>query len=194
MGADPTVKFTVRPDGRIVTHEPTLTLQYDKWAEEMQTLRVPGEHLPRYAIKRVTKFGGARGHKFEVYSTTDRVQKVACIKHHSMPPRIQINMVRADHKLKIKTHDSSRQYDAAGGLGRLYWKSADMKACWKLKNNKGLVLLVTIDEARTGGILSIYKKNLEKEVIEELLAVGVAQIEDYNRISRASKKSVGTTS
>lgn len=69
-----------------------------------------------------------------------------------------------------------------------------MKACWKLKNNKGLVLLVTIDEARTGGILSIYKKNLEKEVIEELLAVGVAQIEDYNRISRASKKSVGTTS
>ncbi|GKU15136.1 unnamed protein product, partial [Fusarium langsethiae] len=70
MAAGPVVKFTVRPDGRIITHEPTLTLQYDKWAEEMQTLSIPGENPPRYAVKRVTKFGGARGHKFEVYSTT----------------------------------------------------------------------------------------------------------------------------
>ncbi|CEI60033.1 hypothetical protein FVEN_g8171 [Fusarium venenatum] len=191
MGADSLVKFAVRPDGRIITHEPTLTLQYDKWAEEMQTLSVPGEHLPRYAIKRLTKCGGARGHKFEVYSTTDKVQRIACIKQQSMPPRIQINLTQADYKLKIKTHDSSRQYDAAGGLGRLYWKSTSTKACWKLKNNKGLVLLVTIDESKTNGIISIYKKHLENEVIEELLAVAVAQIEDYNRITRASERSAG---
>ncbi|KAL6918539.1 hypothetical protein ACHAPO_008459 [Fusarium lateritium] len=189
MTADPIVKFAVRPDGRIITHEPTLTLQYDKWTEEMQTLSVPGEQIPRYAIKRLTKFGGARGHKFEVYSTTDKVQRIACIKHHFMPPRIQINMTQADHKLKIKTHDSSRQYDAAGGLGRLYWKSTGTKVCWKLKNNKGLILLVTINESKTNGIISIYKKHLENEVIEELLAVGVAQIEDYNRITRASERS-----
>ncbi|KAG8670887.1 hypothetical protein FPOAC2_04193 [Fusarium poae] len=184
MTIDPLVKFAVRPDGRIITHEPTLTLQYDKWADEMQTLSIPGEHLPRYAIKRVTKFGGARGHKFEVYSTTDKVQRIASIKHHSMPPRIEINMSKTDHKVKIKTHDTSRQYDAAGGLGRLCWKSTGSKACWKLKNDKGLVLLVTIDESKTSGIISIYKKQLEKEVIEELLAVAVAQIEDYNRISK----------
>ncbi|KAM0492511.1 hypothetical protein ACHAP8_009866 [Fusarium lateritium] len=188
MTADPIVKFAVRPDGRIITHEPTLTLQYDKWTEEMQTISVPGEQIPRYAIKRLTKFGGARGHKFEVYSTTDKVQRIACIKHHSMPPRIQINMTQADNKLKIKTHDSSRQYDVAGGLGRLYWKSTSKEACWKLKNNKGLVLLVTIDESNTNGIISIYKKHLENEAIEELLAVGVAQIEDYNRITRASQR------
>ncbi|GKU09077.1 unnamed protein product, partial [Fusarium langsethiae] len=66
------------------------------------------------------------------------------------------------------------------------WKSTGTKACWKLKNNKGLVLLVTIDETRTSGILSIYEKNLEKEAMEELLAVGIAQIQDYNRISRSA--------
>ncbi|KPA38431.1 hypothetical protein FLAG1_08739 [Fusarium langsethiae] len=77
MAAGPVVKFTVRPDGRIITHEPTLTLQYDKWAEEMQTLSIPGENPPRYAVKRVTKFGGARGHKFEVYSTTEYNKSLA---------------------------------------------------------------------------------------------------------------------
>ncbi|KAH7231206.1 hypothetical protein BKA59DRAFT_497729 [Fusarium tricinctum] len=187
MVSDPVEKFIVRPDGRIIPQEPVSTLQYDTRNEERCTISVAGEQLPCYVVKRRSKLRGAWGHKFQVYST-NRGQEVACINFHSILPRIEIDLVRGNRKVRIKTYNSVRQYDASGGLGRVYWKGMSIlsrgKASWNLRNTNGLVLLVTADDIRGGGIISLCKKGLDEGAIEELVLIGIAQIEEYNRLSR----------
>ncbi|KAL4724610.1 hypothetical protein ACLX1H_008052 [Fusarium chlamydosporum] len=197
MISDAVEKFTVRPDGRIVSQEPILTLQYDTRNEERRTLSLAGEQFPCYVVKRRSKLGGVWGHKFRVYFTNGG-QEVAGIGFHSIPPRIEIDLVRDNRKHKIKTHNTVRQHDASGGLGRLYWKGASMlapeKGAWKLRSTKGLVLLVTADDTQGGGLISLYKKGLDENAIEELVLLGIAQIEEHIRLSRIYTKTVALTS
>lgn len=193
MRSYPDEKFIVRPDGRIISQEPILILQYDPTNEEQRTLRVVGEQHPLYVVNRRAKLGGVWGHKFEVYST-NRGRDVATIDFHSIPPRIEIDLVRDNRKLKIKTNNTVCQHVVPGGLDRLYWQAINALACrrasWKVRNTKGLVLLVMADDTRSGGVISLYKKGLEENVIEELLVIGIAQIEEYHRLSRAISRNV----
>ncbi|CAG7556369.1 unnamed protein product [Fusarium equiseti] len=193
MKSDPDEKFIVRPDGRIISQEPILMLQYYSTSEEQRTLRVAGEQHPLYVVNRRAKLGGIWGHTFEVCST-NRGRDVASIDFHSIPPRIEIDLVRDNRKLKIKTNNTVCQHVVPGGLDRLYWQGTNTLACgrgsWKVRNTKGLVLLVTADDTRSGGVISLYSKGLDENVIEELVVIGIAQIEEYHRLSRAISRNV----
>ena len=76
----------------------------------------------------------------------------------------------------------------------MYWKAINTLACkgasWKVRNTKGLVLLVTADDTRSGGVISLYRKGLDESVVEELVVIGIAQIEEYHRVSRAISRNV----
>jgi hypothetical protein len=84
MKSNPDEKFIVRLDGRIISQEPILMLQYYSTSEEQRTLRVAGEQHPLYVVNRRAKLGGIWGHKFEVCST-NRGRDVASIDFHSIP-------------------------------------------------------------------------------------------------------------
>jgi hypothetical protein len=188
------VRADVTPDGQIISGEPVLTLQYNTQAEHERTLNVTGEQIPRYVIKRIAKLG-AWGDKCEVYSTSDGGQKVASIDFHSIPPRIEVDFVKDTRKIKIKT-SNVRQFDALGGLGRLHWKPTGMvaygKASWELRSDTKLVLLVTINDNQTNGVISLYKEKVDGKVMEELVVVGIAQIDEYKKLLRVSKISAAT--
>jgi len=190
-------KFIVRVDAKPEDFpEPVLTLQYTTEADHERTVTVAGATAPAYVIKRKAKLGGVYGDECQVFTTADGGRQVASIDFHSFPPRIEIDLIQdaADaRKIKIKTYKSKREYEVSSDLGLLYWKGTGMvaygKASWELRSDSDLVLQVSVDDTQNNGSIKLFKEKLNDRVIEELLVVGMSQIEEYKRMIRLGKRS-----
>ena len=62
-------------------------------------------------------------------------------------------------------------------------------ASWELRDETSLVMVVDIDQMQTNGRVSIWRETLDEQTMEELVVVGVAQIEEYKRMLRQAKTS-----
>jgi hypothetical protein len=86
-----------------------------------------------------------------------------------------------------------RKFDASGGLGMLHWKGTGMEvagaASWELRDETSLVMVVEIDRTQTNGVVSVWREGLDAQTVEELVVVGIAQIEEYKRMLRNAKTS-----
>ena len=190
-------KFIVRVDATPeVSPEPVLALQYNTEPDHERTVSVAGAATPAYVIKRKAKLGGVYGDECQVFATADGGRQVASIDFHTFPPRIEIDLLQdtADaRKIKIKTYKTNREYETSSVLGVLYWKATGMaaygKASWELRSDSDLVLQVSVDDTQSNGIIKLFKEKLNDQMIEELLIVGMSQIEEYKRMIRLGKTS-----
>lgn len=66
------------------------------------------------------------------------------------------------------------------------------KGSWELRDETSLVMAVTIDDYQVNGVITIWRKDLDAETVEELVVVGIAKIEDYKHTLRASKRSLAS--
>lgn len=186
-------KFIVRgeppiPDPLRTSSQPTLSLNYSALAEHRRSLSAPGEHMPRYAVTRKSIMG-AWGSKCSVTVPSNSDQEIALIDFHTF--HYDIKFPLRDHRIEIST--AKRRFDASGGLGELHWKATGMQvagaASWELRDETSLVMVVDIDQMQTNGRISIWRETLDQQTMEELVVVGVAQIEEYKRMLRQAKTS-----
>ncbi|CAN9092204.1 hypothetical protein CUC08_Gglean007142 [Alternaria sp. MG1] len=186
-------KFIVRgeppsPDPLRTSSQSTLSLNYSALAEHRRILSAPGEHMPRYAVTRKSIMG-AWGSKCSVTVPTNSDQEIALIDFHTF--HYDIKFPLRDHRIDIST--AKRRFDASGGLGELYWKATGMQvagaASWELRDETSLVMVVDIDQTQTNGKISVWRETLDEQTMEELVVVGVAQIEEYKRMLRQAKTS-----
>jgi hypothetical protein len=186
-------KFIVRgeppiPDPLRTLSQPTLSLNYSALAEHRRILSAPDEHMPRYAVTRKAIMG-AWGSKCSVTVPTNSDQEIALIDFHTF--HYDIKFPIRDHRIEIST--AKRRLDASGGLGELHWKATGMQvagaASWELRDETSLVMVVDIDQSQTNGRISVWRETLDEQTMEELVVVGVAQIEEYKRMLRQAKTS-----
>jgi hypothetical protein len=111
--------------------------------------------------------------------------------HNLSRPRIEIQFSQRKHQITISL--TKRKVDNGGGLGSLHWKSTGTKAwgeaSWESGDDRDLVMAVQINDKQTSGVFSLWRDGLSAETEEELVVVGVAQIEEYKRMLRNSKTS-----
>ena len=62
-------------------------------------------------------------------------------------------------------------------------------ASWELRDETSLVMVVEIDRTQTNGVVSVWREGLDAQTVEELVVVGIAQIEEYIRMLRNAKTS-----
>jgi hypothetical protein len=62
-------------------------------------------------------------------------------------------------------------------------------ASWELRDETSLVMVVDIDQTQTNGRISVWRETLDEQTTEELVVVGLAQIEEYKRMLRQAKTS-----
>jgi hypothetical protein len=193
-------KFIVRedpsPDPRRASEKPTLKLQYQSLADHRRILTVEGEKTetpvtPLYKVTRKAVLG-AWGSKCSI---TANDKEVAVIQYNTFSYQIKFP-ARNDHRIDISY--GKRTFGASGGLGTLTWKGTGMEvagaASWELRDESSLVMVVGIDQTQTNGWVTLWKEGLGAQMVEELVVVGVSQIEEYKRMLRNSKKSfVGAT-
>ncbi|CAN9148336.1 unnamed protein product [Alternaria alternata] len=186
-------KFIVRgeppiPDPLGTSSQPTLFLNYSALAEHRRILSAPGEHMPRYAVTRKSIMG-AWGSKCSVTVPTNSDQEIALIDFHTF--HYDIKFPLRDHRIEIST--AKRRFDASGGLGELHWKATGMQvagaASWELRDETSLVMVVDIDQTQTNGRISVWRETLDEQTMEDLVVVGLAQIEEYKRMLRQAKTS-----
>jgi hypothetical protein len=48
---------------------------------------------------------------------------------------------------------------------------------------------VTIDDCQVNGVIGLWRDGLDPETVEELVVVGISQIEDYKKMLRGAKRS-----
>jgi hypothetical protein len=190
-------KFIVRedpsPDPRRTSSEkPALKLQYQSLADHHRILTVDGEQTetPLYEVTRRAVLG-AWGSKCSI---TANEREVAVIQYNTFSYQIKFP-ARNDHRIDMSY--GKRTFGASGGLGALTWKGTGMEvagaASWELRDESSLVMVVEIDRTQANGWVTLWKEGLDALTVEELVVVGVTQIEEYKRMLRNSKKSfVGT--
>ncbi|KAH7308577.1 hypothetical protein B0I35DRAFT_360543 [Stachybotrys elegans] len=186
-------KFIVRdpliPDPRLNNEQPSLEIHYTDVGDHRRILKAVGDTEPCYAVRRKTVLE-VWGDKYFVTSPREADKEIAWMDFHSIPPSTEINFTsRNDHVIKIK--GSQEAYESSGGLGRLHWKPTSMvpygEASWELRDEQNLVLSVTIDHRQMNGVISIWKEKIEPKTVEELIVVGISQLEGYKRLLRTSK-------
>jgi hypothetical protein len=186
-------KFIVRgeppiPDARRGTDEPILKLQYTDMGDHRRILTVDGGKTTVYEIKRQA-FMGTFGSKCLVTSPANGDKEVALIDYHTFS--YKIDMLARDHRIDIST--SKRKYESSGGLGELHWKGTGMRpygsASWELRDETSLLLAAEIDQCQANGSITLWRDGLDAETVEELVMVGISQIEEYKRMLRQAKKS-----
>lgn len=160
-------------------------------ADHRRILTVDGERTPRYEVKRQAVLG-AWGSKCHVTSPAHEDQEVAVIDFHVIPRTyVEIQLPRRHHRIELSL--SNRKFDASGGLGSLHCKGTGAKAygqaSWEWRDASSLVMAVEIDDQQVNGVVSLWRENLDAETIEELVVVGIAQIEEYKRTMRNAKTS-----
>ena len=132
---------------------------------------------------------GAWGSKCSVTVPSNSDQEIALIDFHTF--HYDIKFPLRDHRIEIST--AKRRFDASGGLGELHWKATGMQiagaASWELRDETSLVMVVEIDQTQTNGRISVWREKLDDQTMEELVVVGVAQIEEYKRMLRQAKTS-----
>ena len=190
-------KFIVRedatPDPRRTSERPLLELHYTSLAHHRRILGVQGDTVPRYELKRKAILGGTWGTKCIVTSPSKDNKEIAMLDFHALPRSyMEIELLQKGHTIKIAT--SKQEYEGSGGLGMLRWKGTGMKlyreASWELRDERGLVVAVTVDERQANGMVSVWGEGLDDETVEELVMVAVAKIEDYKTMLRNSKQAV----
>ncbi|KAM0425587.1 hypothetical protein ACHAPT_009118 [Fusarium lateritium] len=187
-------KFIVRtdatPDPRRTKERPALEMHYTALVGHRRILGVQGDTIPRYEVKRRAILG-AWGNKCDVTSPADGDREVAMIDFHSLPPKTEIEFPQRNHEIIIKA--SEGYYESSGGLGRLHWKPTGMvaygRASWELRDESDLVLSVTIDDHQVNGVIGLWREGLDPETVEELVVVGISQLEDYKKLIRGGKRS-----
>lgn len=186
-------KFIVRgeppiPDARRETDEPILKLQYTDMGDHRRILTIEGGKTTLYEIKRQAKLG-AWGSKCLVTSPVDGDHEVALIDYHTF--HYKIDMLARDHRIDIRS--SKRTYESSGGLGELHWKGTGMRAygeaSWELRDETSLLLAAEIDNRQSNGSITLWRNDLDAETVEELVVVGISQIEEYKRMLRQAKTS-----
>lgn len=187
------VREDATPDPRRTSEHPLLELHYTSLAHHRRILGVQGDTVPRYEVKRQAILGGTWGTKCLVTSPSNDNKEVAMLDFHSLPrPCMEIELLQKRHTIKIAT--SKQEYEGSGGLGMLRWKGTGMRAygeaSWELRDERGLVVAVTVDEGQVNGMISVWREGLNYETVEELVMVAVAKIEDYKNMLRNSKRAV----
>ncbi|KAJ4316589.1 hypothetical protein N0V84_007786 [Fusarium piperis] len=182
--ADPT------PDPRRAKEQPALEIHYTVLMGHRRILGVQGDTIPRYEVKRKAILR-AWGDKCYVTSPVDGGREVAMIDFHAFPPKTEIQFPPRNHEVIIKATEN--YYDSSSGLGRLHWKSTGMvaygRASWELRDESNMVMSVTIDDNQVNGTICLWRDDLDPETLEELVVVGISQIEDYKKMIRGAKRS-----
>ncbi|KAL4727027.1 hypothetical protein ACLX1H_005927 [Fusarium chlamydosporum] len=184
-------KFVVRedatPDERRSTETPATEIHYTALAGHRRILGMKGDRTPKYEVTRKAILA-AWGDKCHVKSV-ERDTEIAVLDFHSFPPKTDIDFTQRKHKIDIKGNVGP--FEVSGGLGELHWKPTGMvpygKASWELRDEGNLVVSVTIDDNQANGVVSIWKSDLDPEVVEELIVVGISKIEEYRRLMRNSR-------
>jgi hypothetical protein len=124
-------------------------------------------------------------------SITANDKEVAVIQYNTFSYQIKFP-ARNDHRIDMSY--GKRTFSASGGSGTLTWKGTGMKmagaASWELRDESSLVMVVEIDQTQANGWVALWKEGLDAMTVEELVVVGVSQIEEYKRMLRNSKKSL----
>ncbi|KXH43203.1 hypothetical protein CSAL01_03484 [Colletotrichum salicis] len=184
-------KFIVRadatPDKRRTGEVPALEIHYTALKEHRRILGVKGDKTPRYEVKRQAILG-AWGDKCHVTSPANGGQEVAVIDFHTLPAQTEIRLSQRGLQINIKV--SEGKYES-GELGNLHWKATGMKAygraSWEVRDETEVVLSVTVDDHQVNGVISVWKKDLGPDTVEELVMVGLSKIEEYRRMLRNAK-------
>ncbi|RSL75662.1 hypothetical protein BHE90_013854 [Fusarium euwallaceae] len=178
------------PDPRRSKEQPAIEVHYTSLMGHRRILGLQGDTIPRWEVKRRAILG-AWGDKCYVTSPAEGDREVAMIDFHAFPPKNEIEFPQRDHEIIIKASDQA--YESSGGLGRLHWKSTGMiaygRASWELRSESEMVLSVTIDDHQVNGVIGIWKDGLDAETVEELVVVGISQLEDYKKMLRGAKRS-----
>ncbi|KAH7035720.1 uncharacterized protein B0I36DRAFT_238403 [Microdochium trichocladiopsis] len=167
-------------------------------------LRIQGDTGPRWQVERQAVLG-AWGRKCVVSRSEGAIEKIAVIDFHTFPRAyIEIEVephLQADQKPReIKVYLKDQQFDASdcsgGKLGMLRRKETGGKAygaaSWEMRESDeadGLVMSVAVDSTQANGTIGIWREGLGPRTIEELVLVGVSQIEQYKFMLRSAKTS-----
>lgn len=167
-----------------------LEIHYTALMGHRRILGVEGDTIPRYEVKRRAILG-AWGDKCYVTSPADGDREVALIDFHVFLPKTKIQFPHRNHEVNIKATQGF--YESSGGLGRLHWKATGMvaygSASWELRDESTMVMSVTIDDHQVNGAIGIWRDGLDPVTVEELVVVGISQIEDYKKMMRGAKRS-----
>jgi hypothetical protein len=192
-------KFIVREDASpdpvrtSSSSKATLKLQYASLSDHKRTLTPEGSQTPLYEITRKSVLG-AWGSKCLITAPSDNDKEVAVIAFHTFSYEIKF-AARNNHCISMSY--GKRTFTASGGgdggkLGALAWKGTGMEvageASWELRDESSLVMVVSVDQNQANGCVELWKAGLDPQMVEELVVVGVAQIEEYKRMLRNSKK------
>ncbi|KAG5803054.1 hypothetical protein H9Q74_013768 [Fusarium xylarioides] len=184
-------KFIVRedatPDPRRSAEKPALEMHYTALVGHRRIVGVKGDKTPRYEVERRAILE-IWGDKCYVKSPSQNAE-IAVIDFHSIPPKTEVKFCQQSRTITMK--GAGGKYTTSGGLGELHWKPTGMvvhgRASWELRDERGLVMSVTIDDQQVNGMICLWKGGLTPEVEEELTMVGIAKIEEYRRLIRNSK-------
>ncbi|KAF5984980.1 hypothetical protein FCOIX_2323 [Fusarium coicis] len=184
-------KFITRedatPDPRRSAEKPALEMHYTALVGHRRILGVKGDKTPRYEVERRAVLE-IWGDKCYVKSPSQNAE-IAMIDFHSIPPKTEVKFSQQSRTITMKGADG--KYTGSGGLGELHWKPTGMvaygKASWEVRDERDLVMSVTIDDQQVNGMICLWKSGLVAEVEEELIMVGISKIEEYRRLIRNSK-------
>ncbi|WQF88016.1 hypothetical protein CDEST_13030 [Colletotrichum destructivum] len=147
-----------------------------------------GDRTSRYEVKRRAVLG-VWGDKCDVTAPVDGDREVAVIDFHTFPLKTEIQFPQRNHEIVIKANEG--HYESSGGLGRLHWKPTGMvaygEASWELRDESDLVMSVAIDDNQLNGLICIWRDGLDQQTVEELVVVGISQVEDYKKLNRKAK-------
>jgi hypothetical protein len=176
-------RFIVRedasPDTRRTSDKPTIKLQYTSLDDHKRTLTVEGETKPLYEISCKSVLG-SWGSKCHITAPNYNNREVALIDFHTFSYETKFPS-RNGHRIDMKY--GKRTFKPSGGrLGALTWKGTGMevagKASWELRDEKSLVMVVSVDSEQVSGWVELWREGLDPQTVEELVVVGVSQIEE----------------
>ncbi|KAH7323245.1 hypothetical protein B0I35DRAFT_500121 [Stachybotrys elegans] len=182
------------PDPRRGKEQPVFEFKYSDVEAHHRVLTVEGEATPRYDVTRRSILI-AFGDKITVTSPINGGETVAVIDFHTLPsPRTVIEFPQRRQEITVKM--STPEYESLGGLGRLRWKGTGMallsSASWELRDQQELIMSVAVDAQRINAMICLWRSGLSAETIEELVIVGISQVEGYKRMIRTSMVSAAS--
>ncbi|KAL0935842.1 uncharacterized protein CTRU02_208056 [Colletotrichum truncatum] len=181
------VKRQPGPDPLRSKAEPVLKMHYTALRSNRRILGVEGDTKPRYEGKR-NEIIGTWGSKIYVTAPAEGNREVCMLDFHLTRNSVEFKQ-RDGYELNVK----AESYESKLGLGRLTFKAANMvpygRADWELRSESELIASVEIDDHQVEGLICIWKDGLDALTTEELIMVGLSQIEQYKKMLRHAKSS-----
>lgn len=190
-------KFITRmdatPDPRRSSETPALKLNYVAKPDFTRSLTVEGEMTPRYEIRRHIRFGVVPGSKCHVVSHAHGDEEIAVIDFHVT--YVEVECTKRQHRIKLEAGE--RTFVPGSGLGSVHLKPTGGRVyghmAWEYRDETSLIMSVEIDDRQVNGLIALWKEKLDPETVENLVLVGIAQIEEYKRLLRNAKIGVINT-